>query len=1047
LPADRYLAAERQIREAASATTSLGVWEPLGPGNTAGRIKALVIDPTNANTMYAAAATGGIWKTGNAGQTWMPLTDSLPTLAMSSLAMDPSNPKTLYAGSGEQVPGAGIFKSSDAGQTWKQLAPTAGFAYVFSIAISLSRPTNIYAATDSGLWASSDAGATWTNALPAAGGCFSTVVRGDQPADIVFATCSQAHGYPLVALRSEIYLDQTGGIYAIYRGDMASGTWQMVCSDPAMSATVLAIAPTAPNTIYALASNGDTTSPFYRGLLGLYASDQGGLSGTWEQRANTSAPNSITANILGYPTYPPYCDYNTPQGHYGHYSGWNLGLAVDPTNSQILFAAGVQLSRSMDGGRTFAGIVTSSNLIYLTDFQAWAFHPSYNGISNQTVFVTNDDGIYQTSLARTYLEYISSCSQPFYNFPGQTLNNGLQVTQFYLGAVTPGGGMYLGGSQDTVVLLGSAAAPSQWIPIYGGDGGMVAFDPLDPNTMYFEYQHLSLAKSTDGGNTYVPATTGITEPSSDFPFLTYFALDPRNSQTLYMGGQQLWRSTDGAQTWTAAAPNVGAQINAISVNPANSNQVMYGDINGVIHNGTVSPGGIRWASSQPRSGYVSRIVFDPSHSGTIYATYATFRGQASDMEVYRSTDGGNTWSGAVGASLPDMPVHVLVVDPDASSTLYAGTDLGVFVSFDSGATWANDSSLPSVITESLQIDRTGASKYLYAFTYGRGLWRVNLTRGASACSYAVSPQSFSVDGNSGELYSVQVNTAPGCAWAASSILSTPYVRIQSPAGGSGPGTLYFMLAGNYSGSARPLQIGIQDQTVTIQQASSNQPAAAFDALTSATPISSLPYYRADGFSSLSSTAQDPVLSCTGSRGVGTGWFVYTASASQRIDVTSAADGGAVALAAYAMQGSSLGNAIGCATNAANAGVNPSLQFDIVAGASYAIEISGVGQPLGNYGPVILTVQALPTVAISGGPTQLAPGQQTQFTAMVTGVPNTAVRWTARYGSIDANGNYTAPVNLRPGQALADTVTALSFADANASASVTIAVLGRRLHRR
>jgi hypothetical protein len=251
LPADRYRAARRQVRNlpqyslarnglvpaTAAGPLVLGSWEQLGPGNVAGRTKALVIDPINPKTMYAAAATGGIWETLDAGLNWAPLTDSLPVLAMSSLAMDPSDRKTLYAGSGEQLPGAGIFKTTDGGQTWTQLGPTAGFAYVFSIAISPSRPTNIYAATDSGLWSSPDSGVTWTNAMPSPGGCYSTVVRGDQPADIVFATCSQTNGYPLVALQVGLWSYPPGGNYAIYSGDMSSATWQMVFTAPNMGPT------------------------------------------------------------------------------------------------------------------------------------------------------------------------------------------------------------------------------------------------------------------------------------------------------------------------------------------------------------------------------------------------------------------------------------------------------------------------------------------------------------------------------------------------------------------------------------------------------------------------------------------------------------------------------------------------------------------------------------------------------------------------------------------------------------------------------------------
>ena len=119
--------------------------------------------------------------------------------------------------------------------------------------------------------------------------------------------------------------------------------------------------------------------------------------------------------------------------------------------------------------------------------------------------------------------------------------------------------------------------------------------------------------------------------------------------------------------------------------------------------------------------------------------------------------------------------------------------------------------------------------------------------------------------------------------------------------------------------------------------------------------------------------------------------------------------------------------------------NLSLQFPVTAGGSYAIEIGGVGQALASIGRVTVLVQVLPTVTILSSSTSLSAGQTTQFTASVTGTPNMAVRWTAQYGTIDANGNYRPPANLTSGQPAVDTVTAISFADPNGSASLTVTV--------
>ena len=160
--------------------------------------------------------------------------------------------------------------------------------------------------------------------------------------------------------------------------------------------------------------------------------------------------------------------------------------------------------------------------------------------------------------------------------------------------------------------------------------------------------------------------------------------------------------------------------------PSDSNYVLAGMSDGYIHRttiGTTAGSATVWSYALPRSGYVSSLAFDPVHKNVAYATYSTFGG----THVWKSIDSGATWYGIDGSGptgLPDIPMHSIVVDPTNRLTLYVGSDLGVFTSTDGGATWAvENTGFANVVTESLV--RNGTN--LYAFTHGRGAWRVAMT--------------------------------------------------------------------------------------------------------------------------------------------------------------------------------------------------------------------------------------------------------------------------------------------------------------------------------
>src|SRR5262249_37894638 len=187
--------------------------------------------------------------------------------------------------------------------------------------------------------------------------------------------------------------------------------------------------------------------------------------------------------------------------------------------------------------------------------------------------------------------------------------------------------------------------------------------------------------------------------------------------------------------WTQASaitPGNGS-VSSIAVAPSNANMALAGLSDGFIVRTNIaltSTSSTTWASAMPRSGYVAGLTFDPANANIAYAAYATFNQNVGDNHIYKSTDAGATWTGIDGSGitgLPDVPAHCVTVDPGNSSRLYVGADLGVFVSIDGGANWARENTgFANVITESMTVNTLGQTSTRFAFTHGRGAWRVTI---------------------------------------------------------------------------------------------------------------------------------------------------------------------------------------------------------------------------------------------------------------------------------------------------------------------------------
>jgi photosystem II stability/assembly factor-like uncharacterized protein len=725
----------------------LDAWTPLGPGNIGGRTRIVRFHPTNHDRLFAAGVSGGIWRSDDAGGSWRPIAEGLVNIAINSLAIDPRRPDVMFAGTGEgyfreeirgtglPLRGGGIFVTEDGGQRWRRLSSTetSDFHWVNDIELGVADSRRLYAATRTGVWRSNDEGRTWSRMLAVSvrGGCMDLALRPDRDEDVLLASCGS--------------YDQA----TVYRFSRAATDTnvEVVLQEPDMGRTSLAIAPSNPEVIYALAaSNAPGPNGNYRqALLAVYRSDRGGAAGTWQTRVSNTDPLKLNTLLLTNPGGATVEECGAPAGRNSFTNmGWYINvIAVDPRDENRVWAAGVDWFRSDDGGRNW-GIAnaTSGASGMHVDQHAIAFHPSYDGTTNQMVLVGNDGGIYRTNNARARVSTSPrvACDRTALQIAWQSLNRGYGVTQFYHGLPFPNGDRYIGGAQDNSTPFGSDAdGIDGWRSVFGGDGGYVAVDPRNTQVMYVESQWANIAKTTDGAVRFTSAVTGLDPvrsdvlgPEANYLFVSPFVMDPANSQRLWLGGEFIYRTNNAAASWSKAStllPDSGL-VSAIAVAASDSNRVVVGSHKGDVlwtrRAADASPS-TEWERSRPRDGWVTAVACDARNPDVLFATYGNFGG----AHVFRSADGGLTWRALDGdgdGRLPDIPVHSVVVDPDDSARLYLGTDLGVFVSIDGGQRWfVEETGFGPAVTEWLALTRDASGrKWLFAFTHGRGAWRVDL---------------------------------------------------------------------------------------------------------------------------------------------------------------------------------------------------------------------------------------------------------------------------------------------------------------------------------
>ncbi|MFN7939041.1 MAG: hypothetical protein U0R19_37285 [Bryobacteraceae bacterium] len=672
-------------------TTSTNGGAPM----TSGRIAALAMDPRDPKVIYAGAATGGVWKTTDGGENWVPLTDDQPSLATGAIALDPVNPDIVYVGTGEanfsgdSYYGVGLLKSTDGGKTWRHIpGPFAGpFALNFSgrgarigaIAVH-PRDTKIVIAAMSlagavlpvtGLYRSTDAGETWTQ-----------VLSGVPGTDIVIDPSNPNTMYAGAGRSGEA----TAGVY---KSTDAGVTWTRLTGGLPVGAetgrVALALAPSAPSVIYAgiAASNGSA-------LRGLYRTTDAG--GTW----------------LALPA-PAYC---SPQCIY------NNSLTVHPRNPNVIVAGGVSIFRSLNGGGAWQNIDAGADGRWThVDHHAGVFSPD-----GSIYYDGNDGGIHSTS-------GMAAAARPNWNNHNRTL----AITQFYPGfAMHPDNpNIMVSGTQDNGA---QSYDGKQWREIVGCDGGWGAIDPLWSETFFTSCQGISPLKFTPQGNfrDLLPAQHGIVT-SDRSAFIAPYVMDPTKPERLYFGTNRVYQTSDGAGVWTAISKDLTnnvSTLSVVSVSPADPRVVWAGSNNGQVHvtANALEAGAVEWTLRREDLPVraVTQIKPDPSDPRRAVLTFSGFSGAAGTVagHVFETVDLGEHWRD-ITSNLPNMPVNDVEIDPDLADTLYVANDIGVFVSRDNGAHWEPlGSGLPNTVHFGLKLHR--ASRILRTATHGRGMWDLAL---------------------------------------------------------------------------------------------------------------------------------------------------------------------------------------------------------------------------------------------------------------------------------------------------------------------------------
>lgn len=677
-----------------SATAS---WQQAGPTNIGGRVSAIAVHPSDPTTWYVGAASGGVWKLSDYGNTIEPIFDDVPSLSVGAIAVDPNDPLTLYVGTGESsassntgaFPGSGMYKTTDGGATWQSIGLDQS-RFIGRIAINPKNSQELYVAamgvywgknSERGLYRSTNGGASWQQVLYVndSTGCIDVVINPENP-DTVYAAMWERIRKP--GLRK-----CAGPSSAVWRSFDGGDTWTELNANGLATSGVntgkigLSLCLSSPNVLYAIYS----TDPVANYFDELYKSTDYG--NTWVPMHNSGLTSSFSS------------------------FGWYFGnVQVDPINPNLVYTVGFRLYRSTDGGINSNAISGSS--VHVDQHDLW-IDPN----DNQFMVLGNDGGVYYSTNGGS----------------NWTKADSLPITQFYTCEVDETyPNRYYGGTQDNGTVRTLTGSLNDWSRIKGGDGFVVRVNPVNNDTIFAESQYGNLSRSVNGGFTFGGALNGV-DGSDRVDWNMPYVLDPNTPSTMYLGTERIYKSTNSSALWTPISldltdgdMNGYGTITAIAVSKVDENVLYAGTEDGRVWN--TYDGGSTWndissTTSLPNL-WVTSIECDVNDKSVAYVTYSGYTHLDYTPHIYQTTDSGNTWVSMAG-NLPDFPINDLVVDPSVPGAFYIASDFGVYYTQDGGVIWEPlGIDLPNVSVFDLRLH--DSTRKLVAGTYGRSMYAIDL---------------------------------------------------------------------------------------------------------------------------------------------------------------------------------------------------------------------------------------------------------------------------------------------------------------------------------